>query len=559
MSSPCAPLPLRNVLHELIEQGIHSCDLVELRLQGSDKVTFRAASLLDDYMFRPQALGKLSLYEFVAAHFRRKRTQLTRDAALFLPDHPLFNTHCVGTHKCKVVPVVGGMHMPLVDTESPREIVVQRSQSALVLFKPFRVLTDLVTNPTNSDAWIEAFLQWHPTRTSFTCEIMANMDDYSRAAKESTERGETNATEVNTNDGDDSDEDDAMGTRDDIDAALDRAATTRESTVTPPVLSSDDFYHLFVDDDDGDGVGDLNEDQASVFPSNLPIFPNAASPVSNSQFQHLLRIPAQMTANTVDGSRRQASSTVEFSINELQQFVNDTSNDETERPRSESFRNEQPTEVIALLQSALGNAREWLPPPPPSPHDAPPPPPLKPYASIVEVSQTFTLNERQHIAFTLIATSLLMWWQCSRRICVVEPRRGTTPGLPPRTDRWKILWRFKLPSRKNSSRQTSSIVSKPPSDSVGKSGETRQEVSYLRCQTLGAAISHAQSYERAHFTGNNVSSDQAGRPAATATPEPMDISAMDSRRISKEACCQHRLCFYCKAPGHRIRDCSKKP
>ncbi|ETP03377.1 hypothetical protein F441_19650, partial [Phytophthora nicotianae CJ01A1] len=83
MSSPCAPLPLRNVLHELIEQGIHSCDLVELRLQGSDKVTFRAASLLDDYMFRPQALGKLSLYEFVAAHFRRKRTQLTRDAALF--------------------------------------------------------------------------------------------------------------------------------------------------------------------------------------------------------------------------------------------------------------------------------------------------------------------------------------------------------------------------------------------------------------------------------------------------------------------------------------------
>ncbi|ETL99705.1 hypothetical protein L917_03478 [Phytophthora nicotianae] len=127
--------------------------------------------------------------------------------------------------------------------------------------------------------------------------------------------------------------------------------------------------------------------------------------------------------------------------------------------------------------------------------------------------------------------------------------------------RVEFAWwsRVVLPSRKNSSRQTSSIVSKPPSDSVGKSGETRQEVSYLRCQTLGAAISHAQSYERAHFTGNNVSSDQAGRPAATASPEPMDISAMDSRRISKEACCQHRLCLYCKAPGHRIRDYPKKP
>lgn len=144
-------------------------------------------------MFRPQDLGNLSLYDFVTTHFRRKRTQLTENAALFLPDHPLFNTHCIDTHTCKVVPVVGGMQMPFVDTESSRETVVQRSQSALVLFKPFRVLTDLVTNPTYSDAWNEAFSQWHPTRTSFICEIMANMDDYSRAVKESKERSETNA------------------------------------------------------------------------------------------------------------------------------------------------------------------------------------------------------------------------------------------------------------------------------------------------------------------------------------------------------------------------------
>lgn len=357
-------------------------------------------------MFRPQDLGNLSLYDFVTTHFRRKRTQLTENAALFLPDHPLFNTHCIDTHTCKVVPVVGGMQMPFVDTESSRETVVQRSQSALVLFKPFRVLTDLVTNPTYSDAWNEAFSQWHPTRTSFICEIMANMDDYSRAVKESKERSETNAAE-DTIGGDDSDRDDVMGTLDDVDAALDCSATAREFTVAPPVLRSDDFYHHFIDDDDNDGVDDINKDQASVLPSNLPVFPNAASPVSNSQFQCLLRTLAQITANTVDGLRRQASPTVDFSISELQQFINDTTIDEPELTRSESFRNEQPTEVIALLQNALENDLKWSPPPQPSPHDTPPPSPLKPYASIVEVSQAFTLNQRQHVAFTLIATSLL--------------------------------------------------------------------------------------------------------------------------------------------------------
>ncbi|KAL4145629.1 hypothetical protein PRNP1_013296 [Phytophthora ramorum] len=94
---------------------------------------------------------------------------------------------------------------------------------------------------------------------------------------------------------------------------------------------------------------------------------------------------------------------------------------------------------------------------------------------------------------------------------------------------------------------------------AGLKEETRKEVSYLRCQTLSAAISHAQSFERAHFTVDSSPSDRAGPVAAAATPEPMDISAMDSRRISKEACRQHRLCFYCKAPGHRIHDCPKKP
>ncbi|KAE8910958.1 hypothetical protein PF003_g5731 [Phytophthora fragariae] len=52
MSTPCATFHLRAILNEFIDQDAHSCDLVELR--GCDSsVTFREASFLDDYSYRP--------------------------------------------------------------------------------------------------------------------------------------------------------------------------------------------------------------------------------------------------------------------------------------------------------------------------------------------------------------------------------------------------------------------------------------------------------------------------------------------------------------------------
>jgi hypothetical protein len=150
ISSPCATLSLRAVLNELVQQVPHSCDLVELRGCDSD-ITFRAASFLDDYSYRPPGLDHLNLYEYVARHFRRKRTRTTSQLALFQSEHPLFETHCVGTHIDEVVPVVVGMRMPFVNDASPHEIVVKRSKCALVLFKPFRGVSDLVADPTNDE------------------------------------------------------------------------------------------------------------------------------------------------------------------------------------------------------------------------------------------------------------------------------------------------------------------------------------------------------------------------------------------------------------------------
>ncbi|ETI30094.1 hypothetical protein F443_22787, partial [Phytophthora nicotianae P1569] len=394
MSTPCATLPLRAVLDELVDQSAHVCDLLELREHDSN-ITFRAASILDDYMFRPSPLNHFNLYEYVAKHFRRKRTQSSSEHVLFLPDHPLFDTHCVGTHVDEVVPDVVGFRMPYVDRDSPHELVVKRSQCALVLFKSFRTVSDLVTDPTYGACWIDAFSQWEPTRSKFTCEVMTNMDDYHRAAKQAKACAEACVDGVNGRiDSDaESDDDEIIGTQGDVDAALDRAA---ESASANPVIDTFDHFfdacnHNCINDDT---TMDENTDESS-----LPVFPSSRQ---NGDYSHLLNVVANSTAGTA-ANLCSHNSVPNFSGDELQRFVKDTSKDEAEPQRSEQYLNERPTEVIELLKNALEPGHEWSPPTQPNSG----PRMIRSYSSIDEVSRAFTLNQRQHAAFALITTALL--------------------------------------------------------------------------------------------------------------------------------------------------------
>ncbi|ETP50146.1 hypothetical protein F442_04445 [Phytophthora nicotianae P10297] len=183
---------------------------------------------------------------------------------------------------------------------------------------------------------------------------MANMDDYSRAKNQAKESGETTEAALGVNNNSENDDDDLTGTRDDVDAALNRANSACEPARTPAAAETDSLYHLF----DGDG-SDIDE-STSELTSNLPVFPNVAS-----------AIPVR--------------------------FVNDTLNDETEPHRSEPFGNVRPTEVIALLENELENVCEWSPLlPQPPPNNVSPSPPLRSYASIMEVSRAFTLNHRRY-------------------------------------------------------------------------------------------------------------------------------------------------------------------
>ncbi|KAE9041201.1 hypothetical protein PR001_g6714 [Phytophthora rubi] len=380
MSSPCAKLSLRTVLLELVEQVPHPCDFVDLRGCGSD-VTFRAASFLDDYSYRPPGLNHLNLY----------------DLPFFQSEHPLFDTHCVGTHIDEVVPVVVGMRMPFVNDDSPHELAVKRSQCAPVLFKPFRAVSDLVADPKNDEKWIEAFVQWEPTRSGFCREIMANMDDYCRAAMQA-QNCIANDEPMAGNDAD-SDSGEHTGTGEDIDAILDRAASCEQAD--PAAAEADAFCRLFDEVElelDGESAGD-----ASTFACTLLVFPNSESSITRNGYRGLLGMAAHSTAST-NADLRSRGATLEFSLDELRRFVNETTNDEAEPQRSQRYHNERPTEVIKLIIDALEGVPEWSPQSLNVQQSAPP---IRPYACMQDVSRAFTLNEQQHSAFTLITTSLL--------------------------------------------------------------------------------------------------------------------------------------------------------
>ncbi|KAE9192853.1 hypothetical protein PF005_g18299 [Phytophthora fragariae] len=289
------------------------------------------------------------------------------------------------------------MRMPFVNDDSPHELTVKRSQCAPVLFKPFRAVSDLVADPKNDEKWIEAFVQWEPTRSGFCREIMANMDDYCRAAMQA-QNCIANDEPTAGNDAD-SDSGEHTGTREDIDAILDRAASCEQAD--PAAAEADAFCRLFDEVElelDGESAGD-----ASTLACTLLVFPNSESSITRNGYCGLLGMAAHSTAST-NADLRSRGATLEFSLDELRRFVNETTNDEAEPQRSQRYHNERPTEVIKLIIDVLEGVPEWSPQSLNVQQSAPP---IWPYACMQDVSRAFTLNERQHSAFTLIATSLL--------------------------------------------------------------------------------------------------------------------------------------------------------
>ncbi|KAE8914015.1 hypothetical protein PF005_g2555 [Phytophthora fragariae] len=227
------------------------------------------------------------------------------------------------------------------------------------------------------------------------------MDDYCRTAMQDQECSGNAEPEADNEASSDSGE--PTGMREDVEAVLDCATSSNQAD---PVVGGAD--HLF-DCGESDGSSELelelhdeNTDASALAPT-LPVFPNAEPSVSSDAYRDLPGAAAHSTA-TMDVDLRSRGATLEFPLDELQRFVNDTTNDESEPQRSQQYCNERPTEVVALIIDALEDLQAWSPLPPNAPRS---PPPVRPYASVQDVSRAHTLNERQDAAFALIATSLL--------------------------------------------------------------------------------------------------------------------------------------------------------
>ncbi|OWZ08317.1 LOW QUALITY PROTEIN: hypothetical protein PHMEG_00019157 [Phytophthora megakarya] len=114
---------------------------------------YRSVAALNDYVHRPVKLCSIHLYTFHIKYFRRKRTSRTSNEVFHSDGHPLCGTHSLGVHARDVVSVTIGQRMSYVNELSPGEIKALQAKIALVLFKPFRSIQDLIQSPTHQ-TWI---------------------------------------------------------------------------------------------------------------------------------------------------------------------------------------------------------------------------------------------------------------------------------------------------------------------------------------------------------------------------------------------------------------------
>ncbi|OWZ13318.1 LOW QUALITY PROTEIN: hypothetical protein PHMEG_00013376 [Phytophthora megakarya] len=291
MSVSCTVPPLLDIMRELIQHDTHSCNLIELR-EGEPNIKFRTVSFLD-YIVAKQ-------YEFVMTCFRRKQSESTPRSDLVLTRHPLCSTHCISHHHTEAVPVITGIRIPYLDPDTPIELVIKRAQCALMLFRPYRSLLDLVSDRVSEPAGSVAYFQWEPTRTHFVREIMANIDYYYHTAKIAQEDGEFGSNEI----ANEHNSDGLFGTRDIVD---DTTGNMQRDSEAP--LVTDEFCQIFADESDATMTDDG---------SRLPIFPT--------------------------------------------ECVKDSATDEVEPSLSNRPRLEQSADVVELIQHALESEHEWLPP-----------------------------------------------------------------------------------------------------------------------------------------------------------------------------------------------------
>jgi hypothetical protein len=395
-STRCEKLPLYSILAQLSGRGDYNCDLVDVSDEGEP--AYRPVGAMDDYVYRPSKQDEINLYQFCMKHFRRKRTKATNNDVLFHSDHPLFKTSCLGIRSRDLVPVVLGPRMPYVNEDSPDEAKVLRARIALILFKPFRTLQDLVLSaaPTETD-WIQVYTLWEKQRGPFEKTIMANMDDYFLGREKAADQRCWEATEETAQSDSDEDFDDTAAVHSFTDA-----------------IFADDGNTIDIYESNDDTVGDGDPaDTLTLNPAYYPAIPEASKHAKNSiqsiAASGMLCNSASHTAATfarLHGFRMHGGPTSRFPQPAfLKQWVKDSSTDATlVQPNSQGQLMPRETKVVELIHDALNPKHMvWYPIASASVDRAH-------FPTLCTVSKEFTLNKLQHAAFCKIGKVLLTRW-----------------------------------------------------------------------------------------------------------------------------------------------------
>ncbi|KAF0712313.1 hypothetical protein AaE_012058, partial [Aphanomyces astaci] len=374
----------------------------------------------EDYINRPDAMCKdISWFEFTSKFFRANRADGTSSDKLFMERHSLHKSKCIGVHRLARIPVLtGGVRVPFFgDCLKPEERDFH-AQVALVLFKPFRVLSDLCPD---GSTWHEAWEAFQPTMSTRSAEVYHFMQDYhvgrKKAAKTRTSREEEQNIQIENDDGRTEPDD-----FDDIDFENALLVASRHPETS----------HLDCDDA-RDTTSELYQAVSSSEMSNQVKFPTTTP------------IEADIAALVGGQSLDEASTTASSSYMSIlgawdqrlrcrEQFASDVKGLKTwmSKKRVErvvTFENQSRVEEsseasMAQYTDRSGEIRTLVQVNVPGALDPSTmlytgnlvergkvPQALPDYAHIGVVSSAFGLRMRQHLSFTCIARALLQRWQ----------------------------------------------------------------------------------------------------------------------------------------------------
>ncbi|KAG6949045.1 hypothetical protein JG688_00014803, partial [Phytophthora aleatoria] len=99
MVANCSYVPLSDIIRQLCSNEQYPCNLISEDTKY-DSSRYIAVSYLDDYIYRPDKLNEISIYEFAMRYYRKKNAHTSKQARL-----PLKIRKC--EWKCSLIAEVG--------------------------------------------------------------------------------------------------------------------------------------------------------------------------------------------------------------------------------------------------------------------------------------------------------------------------------------------------------------------------------------------------------------------------------------------------------------------